>query len=164
MPRRLLHLLVIAGAQGVLLAWAGNVLPSRVATTFGQFGAPVAFSSRSGFVFFSAVMMAVVVAVFAGARHLVRVAPERSLSLPRRDFWLHPDRVDATRAMLGDWLLGIGVLTAAFSLVVTYLVVRANLTEPVRLPNVFFLFLAAYLVLTLVGVAFLVMRLVRSES
>ena len=154
---------ISAGHVGVLvLTWAE--LPAEGALQFGRYGRPTRWAAREEFGVLTIATAAAVILLPLLLRWLIRVLPSRWLSVPRKSYWFHPEREKVARDLLGYWILGVGVLTGAFTLAVTWLVADANLQEPVRVPNIFFLYFAIFGMILMVAVAVLVFRLVRGSA
>jgi hypothetical protein len=70
------------------------------------------------------------------------------INIPRRDYWLAPERRDETaRTLMRYGLLMVG-LNALFFLAIHLMVVAANESQPVRLSNDVWWLLAAFLATT----------------
>ncbi len=126
---------VLAAAADV--AWLAPQLPGRVASKFGAAGQPMAWSERAPFLtghIFSLLFTAV---LFVGVRLAVCRLPAAWINLPHRDYWLAPEREEATRRALGDWLLALGTAVLVFLAVTGHLVMRANLAPEPRLGRAF---------------------------
>lgn len=133
------------------MVWAHGVLPARVASHFGADGVANGWSSRIGFIIAYASTMAVMAVTFGGFSLLLPRVPDSVLSLPRRDYWLAPERRDATRRRFTAWYLLMGVVTNLFLIITMHLTVRENLGpgEP-HLEDTFWLCFGAYMLFVLV--------------
>jgi hypothetical protein len=113
MIRRRLAALAFALSVVLCLAHAlgySTVLPDRVATRFDSSGVPVGWASRSTMIDLQLTMIVALAAaclVLAGA---VLRSPARWLGVPRREWWLAPERSEDTRQDLAVRLLWLGVL------------------------------------------------------
>jgi len=77
----------------------------------------------------------------------VRTSPE-ALKLPRKDYWLAPERRLATQQYLAAMFFRIGTLVTMLVAAVHYAVLRAYAAQPPRLPlGAFFTILGAFTVL-----------------
>jgi len=104
-----------------------TMLPDRVATSFDASGVPIAWSSRSTML---DAQLTVIVGVAAGFLVLaggVLRSPPRWISVPRRDWWLAPERGEGTRQDLALRLLCLGALTQLLLLDLFHRSVRFNL-------------------------------------
>jgi len=146
-----LLLLVVLAA----FVWrTSQALPPIVASHFSASGAANGFMPRG-------IYTVLVIALVIGAPLLLALVPAaaagkgaRSLNIPNRDYWLAPERRDATIAFirLHGWWFAAAV--AFFLTYVHWLVVRANALRPPVLSTagmvsglvVFFLALAVWLV------------------
>jgi len=146
-----LLLLVVLAA----FVWrTSQALPPIVASHFSASGAANGFMPRG-------IYTVLVIALVIGAPLLLALVPAaaagkgaRSLNIPNRDYWLAPERRDATIAFIrlhGRWF---AAAVAFFLTYVHWLVVRANALRPPVLSTagmvsglvVFFLALAVWLV------------------
>lgn len=155
---RALLLVAVGAAHPLVVAVWRDALPERVAVTFGRFGRPVAWTPVDGLLVAALVWGIGLVVVYASLARLLRRAPAAWIQIPHREQWLVGEREAAARDFLSQWMLGVGLWTGLFSLAVLGVVVFANTQRPIVLPNVFFLLLAAYLIVLLVSVAALFVR------
>ena len=162
--RRIAGLLALAAGHMAVLGWAWSGLPDTVAVRFGRYGRPTNWADRLEFATVVVLLALGTVLLPVLIQWAIRRVPAKLISVPRHDYWFHPERAAAARDLLGQWILGIGWLTGGFSLGVTWLIARANLSDPVRFPNLFFLFFAAYGIILLVAISVLVFRLRRGST
>jgi uncharacterized membrane protein len=124
-------------------------LPLTVASHFDAAGHPNGFMSRSGYIRFvlsvavglPIIVVAILTAVYSRAA---------DLKLPNREYWLAPQRLDATRAFLvahGVWFGSLLVILGCF---VHWLELAANRQQPPHLSNSSF---AAVLIAFLIATA-----------
>lgn len=137
---------IVAGALQVPLQQAR--LPERMAAHFNLAGEPDGWMSRGAFAAVSSAVVLVVGAILAGVFALIRRLPDRYFSLPRRDYWLAPERRASTIGFLDRRLSWLGIATLLLLMVLAQLVIRANLSGDPRLPAFLPLFLLGpYLIL-----------------
>jgi len=79
---------------------------------------------------------------------LPRLVPVDKLRLPNRDYWLAPERRDATLAGLTTSGLGMASIVAAFLIAVHVMVIVANRQLPPRLDSTTLWFLVGALVVS----------------
>ena len=132
-------------------------LPARVASHFGANGVANGWTSRDSYVWFMVGIVTLVSVTLLAAFGSVRYLPSALVNIPRRDYWLAPERRDETaRTLMRSGLLMVG-LTSLFFLAMHLLVVAANEAPPPRLsPDAGWL-VAAYLA-TLGGLTFKLYR------
>ena len=132
MQRAFLLVLVLAGA----FVWlTSGSLPSVVASHFGPGGVANGFMGKSTY---TSLMLAVVVAVpalIALSGQLVRVLPVQLVNLPNKQYWLAPQRRAATLEALSSMSVAFATALVVFLCFVHWLVVRANASQPARLPE-----------------------------
>lgn len=123
-------------------------LPERVAAHFGANGIANGWMTRDGYFWFMVGIVTFVSLTMLAAFGSIRFLPNSMINIPRRDYWLAPERRDETAGTLmgyGLWMIG---LNALFFLAIHLLVVAANEAQPVRLSFSFWWMLAAYLATT----------------
>jgi uncharacterized membrane protein len=131
-------------------------LPPMVASHFDMTGYPNAFMTRSHYTLFilgfavglPVAIVALLTWVYTGAR---------DFKLPNRDYWLAPERLPRTRAILIAHGVWFGSLLVAMVCFVHWLELAANRTMPPQLSNhwvsvgllVFFLITAGWIIILL---------------
>ena len=153
-----LSLIVAAGH----IAWCGTVLPERVASHFGPGGGADSWSTPGHFMAVYALTIALMAVVFAGPSILFPRLPNGVFSIPRREYWLAPERREATLARFTGQFLLLGAATNAFLVAIMHVVVRANLAagEP-RLGTAFFVIFGTYMFLVLGWTAWILVYYLR---
>jgi len=120
-------LLILCVALRVWLVW--DALPERIASHFGASGQPNAFQDKQSFVTLSLGMMTLMYALFGLMPRLLPALPPRMVNVPNREYWLSPERREASIRKLVDHLSMVGVMTQLFMVAVYELVIRANLAR-----------------------------------
>lgn len=109
-------------------------LPLRVASHFDASGQANAFMSRSGYTrFVLCFAVGLPLAMVAILRTVYSRAAE--LKLPNKDYWLAPQRSDATRAFLTAHGVWFGSLLVILGCWVHWLELAANREQPPHLAN-----------------------------
>src|SRR4051812_3401648 len=75
-------------------------LPDKVATHFGAGGRPDGWMSRTAHLLFMAAFGLAFPFFLVGLFYILRFMPDSSFNLPRRDYWLAPERRAETFAYL----------------------------------------------------------------
>jgi uncharacterized membrane protein len=123
-------------------------LPERVASHFGANGVANGWMSRDGYVWFMVGVVTFVSLTMLAAFGSVRLLPSGVVNIPRRDYWLAPERRDETaRTLLRYGLLMVGLISLFF-LAIHLMIVAANESQPVRLSNDVWWLLVAFLATT----------------
>ncbi len=139
--------LLVSGA--VLIITTSSALPPRVASHFGVGGAANGWQSletyRALMLLFGIGLPVLVVAAMAW---LPRKLP-RLTKLPARDYWLAPERRDATYAALTAFAFAHGALIVVFVVALHLSIVAANASTPPRLAGGPFWALTATFVATI---------------
>jgi len=97
----------------VFLTCTISLLPERMATHFDASGQANGWMNRSSAVVFQGVVGLILPLIIVGVLYTVRFLPTQLINLPRRDFWLAPERRDETCLYLarqGFWLASLLVL------------------------------------------------------
>jgi uncharacterized membrane protein len=117
------------------LASSSGELPDRVATHFGFGGEPNGWMSRQGTVAFMAVMGLGLPLLLVGVSSLVRVLPVSLINIPRREYWLGPERRSQAAMLLFRHMLWLACLVVCFMGGIQYTLVRSNQTMPPHMPS-----------------------------
>ncbi|MEO8740660.1 MAG: DUF1648 domain-containing protein [Casimicrobiaceae bacterium] len=126
--------LLVAG--GAILALTANQLPAQVASHFGAGGVANGFMARSDYLLFMLAMTLGVPLSIALFTVLVPwLVPADKLRMPHREYWLAPERRQATMAALATSGLGMASIVAAFLIAVHLLVIAANRQTPPHLDS-----------------------------
>lgn len=143
MRRALILAFLFNIALGLLsLSW----LPERVAIHFGPQGVPNGWASREVNAALILLTQLLLFGTFFALPWLLERLPARWINMPRRDYWLAPERARRTRERIVRFTDEFGVATLGFLAVIALLTIDANRTRPVRLDEGLFLVtLAAYL-------------------
>ncbi len=121
-------------------------LPGRVATHFGLGGRADAWSSKQSFALaYGLLAGGLGLLFFAIAAFLPRL-PVNFINIPNRDYWLAPERRDATLHHVGREVLVMGTATVAFIAATFHLSMRASITGTDRLGPGFWIALVAFVV------------------
>lgn len=137
------------------------LLPDTVATHFGVGGRADGWSSSATLFPLYALLLVLCTLPFLALPYLLQRLPNSVINMPHKDYWLAPERRAETLAWLGGQLQWFGVWTAAFVVLVFELLLRANLMAEPRLSNSFLWGLGAYVLLTLVWTARLILTFYR---
>lgn len=133
MNRRLILILglwavVVLGAAADL-AWHYPRLPASMAVHFDAAGVPDRWSPKSEFLATWILMTLLLGGLFAGLRVLLRFLPADYINMPRREYWLAPERAASTRAEVGDVVLALGGVILASIWALNHVILRTNLKE-----------------------------------
>jgi hypothetical protein len=117
---------------GTILATSG-ALPERVASHFASGGAANGWMAREAYVAI-VLAMATLLPLFIVTMmaRLPRMHPRR-IRLPHRDYWLAPERRDATFATLAGFAWALACAITLFIGGMHWTVLEANATNPPRL-------------------------------
>lgn len=134
MPIRRLLLALSPAVAAAHVGYFYSRLPLRVASHFNLAGDANGWMSRTAFAGSYVVLIALMAVVYCGLGWLLRRVPNGAINLPRRDYWLAPERRERTLEDIGRRLAGMGIATVLFLMVVFQLCIRANLDGTFRLP------------------------------
>jgi serine/threonine-protein kinase len=120
---------------GVLIVATYDSWPAEVATHFDLGGNPNGWMSRSAnLVAFLALGFGLPIAMY-GIFSLAGFFPARFVNLPRREYWLAPERRDATMRELRRQSLWLGCLSVLFVAGLYISTLEANLQKPAKLSS-----------------------------
>lgn len=124
-PLSLAGVCIAAAVARVTIAWAD--LPLVVASHYDALGRPDGRMARDAFFIALGVALGLALVVTMLCPLLLRYLPSGAINLPYRDYWLAPERRDASIARLEALLAWFVVPLAAFEALVVHLAVEANL-------------------------------------
>jgi hypothetical protein len=137
--------LAIIGAASLM--WAERVLPDKVASHFGAQGKPDGWMSREGYVQSMGLIGFVTPLFLLGIGFAMRVVPGDMMNLPRREYWLSPERRHETNEYMARQFGWMACLSLALIVALNWLMIQANHASPKRLSDgvwvLFVVFLAS---------------------
>jgi predicted Ser/Thr protein kinase len=147
-----------------LVFGTATLLPERVASHFGAGGAANGWMTRSGYLAFVAAMPLAIGLLFAGLSGLVRKMPARYVNLPRKDYWLAPERRARTSVLLRGYMLALACLMTLFFGGLHVLTLDANRLQPPRLSmDGMLLVTTAFLIGLMLWIVALLMRFAEAD-
>jgi uncharacterized membrane protein len=112
-------------------------MPAKVASHFDAAGYPNAFMTRGGYTgFVLALAIGLPVALVALLTFVYSHAND--MKLPNRDYWLAPEHIEQTRAILVTHAIWFGSLLVCMACFVHWLELRAHQLAPPQLSNSLF--------------------------
>lgn len=145
--------------------WYARRLPAQVASHFDFAGNPNGWSSREAFFTTCFVSFAATTAFLVVLLVALPWIPKGLINLPRRDYWLAPERRSATFADMRRRLAWFVFATQLFLLAVFQLAIEANLAAEVRLETgPLFAALGAYFAFTVGWVVLFFRRFSRRRA
>lgn len=151
-------LIVVFVANLILMAVSLAVQPDQVAIHFGGGGQPDSWASKE---FNAAIFLVLEVPFFLLFYYSSRLTlgfPSKFLNIPNKDYWLQEGNLVLFQQKFGRYMAEFGVAIFIFFFCITYLAIQANLSEPVRLNETWFM--AVFIAYILYTIWWLV-RLVR---
>jgi hypothetical protein len=137
-----LALLALGAAS---FAWADHELPAKVASHFDGQGQPDGWMPREGYLTVMAIIGLLLPLSMVGAGLLTAALPAGSINLPNRDYWLGPERREATVGYIARHMVWLACMALALFIVLNYLVVEGNHETPPRLSNAVWLLLGVFI-------------------
>jgi hypothetical protein len=138
--------LILAALLIVSVVSSASSLPQTVATHFNGVGSPNGWMSASGYVRFMIGFGVGLPLLMVGLFYAVQWLPPSLINLPRKDFWLAPERLPETRRYLFRRGLWLGCMMLLLMLGLHYAVVRANQATPPHLaPKSALIFMVMFL-------------------
>ena len=113
--------------------WSGSQLPDRVATHFNGSGEPNGWMSRSANQMFMLAFGLAFPLFVVLLCYLTRLLPSGLVNIPRRDYWLAPERRKETSDYLVRHSLWFACLAVCFVIGIQYSMVQTNRLTPPRL-------------------------------
>jgi uncharacterized membrane protein len=141
------------------------LLPSTVASHFDAAGNPNGCSSKKQFV--GIYMFVILMMSFSSLALplLLKNMPVSLINLPKKDYWLAPERRETTFLFIGETMLGSGNATILFLIITFQLSFEANLSTPLHFSSeTMFILLGGYLLFISVWLARFIMRFRRTDT
>ncbi|MDR3403846.1 MAG: protein kinase [Chthoniobacter sp.] len=113
---------------------SSSQLPERPPVHFGLGGAPNGWMNRSNYIAWACVFPLLVLGLLWLTSQCARWCPIL-VNIPRRDYWLAPERRAETAALLFRWLLWLACGLIVFDGALHELILQANRLHPPRLPE-----------------------------
>ena len=136
------------------------LLPETVAIHFSRGGRPDDWASKEMHVLLMILVDGLVFLPLYFAPRLFGRVPPRYLSLPYKQYWLRAENRRQVKSMLSQLMSEFGCALYGFLFGTALLALEANRSVPVRLDEpLFIIFLAIFLVYTIVWTIRLVVRL-----
>lgn len=106
-----------------------ELLPAQVATHFTMQGNADRWMPQAAFIRFHFGFIFFISAIFWMTGFLVGRLPARYLSIPNREYWLAPQRLEDTRKKLGNLIAAMGLVAGFGVMVIDGIIIEVN-TEP----------------------------------
>jgi len=113
--------------------WTADKIPTRVATHFGSNGQANGWMSHSNYLLFLSLTPFVLMLLFKGIAWMTRHLPARYINIPRREYWLAPERRATTVDYICAWLTVLQCLLLLFFAMSDYFIILANRVDPPRI-------------------------------
>jgi uncharacterized membrane protein len=125
-------------AAAAFIVVTGLQLPPIVASHFDGSGAANGYTTRTGYLTLMLVMLVGVPGVMMSMRAMLRRIPARFINLPHREYWLAPERREASIDYIAASMTRFGWALIAFLAFVHWRVVEANRLQPPHLSAAWF--------------------------
>lgn len=139
---------ILVGISQILML--GPLLPDRVASHFGPSGEADGYMSCGMFLAFQWGILGFMAALFIGLPMLIRITPQEAINLPNKEYWLAPERRDLTLSYLADRMFAFGAATLALMVSVLQSVYEANIRGVSNIGGLTWVYLAIYLIYTVI--------------
>jgi len=131
-------------------------LPQMLAVHFDVRGRPNGLASREGFFLMNVGIVAFFALLFLGVGRMEKLSP-RFVNLPHKDYWLAPERREASMAFVTNWARWLFALAIVFNVLLMGGVLHANLRTPVEI-GAWPLYLTAGFLIVLAGMIVWLLR------
>lgn len=108
-------------------------LPNRVAVHFDIAVQPDNWAGKGSAMALYIGVVFVMTLLFVLLPVLIARTPRHLVNIPNRDYWLAPERRDASLGYIGSMLGWIGITTSVMLMGIFHLLFEANLREPVAM-------------------------------
>lgn len=130
------------------IAWYYPVLPSLMASHFGPSGKADGFMSKQGFMVFYLGLVLFYCVLFGNMGMLLKKTPDEMINMPNKEYWLAPERREATLRVFSHQMAIFGIAIGAFFLAVMQTIFLTNLGGSHQLDSLFFVYLVGFLLFT----------------
>ena len=154
-PNRIFFILLIIAACHMLYYYPK--LPNIIPSQYGIDGQANQYMSKQAFITIYAIAFYLVAAIFYFLVKFIDKMPVPMTNMPKKEYWLAPERRDATYAMLRVYLLWMGNSTLMFLILVMHTVITGSIRGSASLGKLFFLALTGFMLFTL-GWSFMLYR------
>ena len=145
MKTRAMPLVIFVALYGFFIGYMVYSIPGMpdpVASHFDAAGRPNGWMSRSSFVTFMAIFGMAFPLFVVGLSFVARFLPDSLQNIPRKAYWLAPERRDATFAYLLRHSLWFACMALCFVIGIYFSVIQANQQQYAVLSPAFILSLA----------------------
>ncbi|HMK61260.1 MAG TPA: DUF1648 domain-containing protein [Dissulfurispiraceae bacterium] len=134
-------------------------LPDVIASHFNASGTANGWQPKRAFFAIYGGVLVLLVLVFSGSALFMDRIPYSLINLPRKDYWLAPERRDETFLFINNQMLMFGNATLLFIFIVFQLVIKENLTHQNLLsPPIMLPLLGVYILATIVWTVRFILR------
>ncbi len=142
------------------VAWYYPQLPQQVPLHFNGAGQPDRWGAKQELLAVTLAVMAILAAVLTPSVYLMKVLPASLINMPRRDYWLAPERAASTRRMMMDRMGWIVCATVVLMCYLFHSSLHAAFQQPPKMDSPLAA-LVVYLVFTALWLAELMWRFYR---
>ena len=154
-----LAFIILYVAYVAMVFVTASELPERVATHFGFEGRADGWMRRGAYQVFAIAFPLVLGLFLTGVSALIRFSPAKYVNLPRKDFWLVPERRALTTAIIRSRMAWLACLMTLFFGGLHVLTLEANRVQPPQLPmGGLLMVMIAFLISLMIWVILLLMR------
>jgi len=104
-------------------------LPETVASQFDGAGNPNGYSSKKILISIYMMVIAVMLLIYLVLPALFRYIPKSLISLPKKDYWLAPERREKTFTFIAEQMLCFGNATFILLIATFQIAIEANLSD-----------------------------------
>lgn len=146
-PRAIGFILVGIYISQLIFYYPG--LPEYVASNFDGSGNPQAWMSKTMFYFVGISVLILPFLVFLFLPKLLANTPAKYLNIPNKDYWLAKDRKDVIIEKVSKYYEWIFVGIMVFTIIVSQMVIRANIGAEGQLSEYFIIALIVFILYVL---------------
>jgi len=155
--------LVLILAVIVQSAYYYPKLPDEIASHFDINGQPDSWVPKEFLIAFDIGFVLLTSIMFMAMPLTFRIVPDSLINLPKKDYWLAPERRDETISFLSRQLSRMGMGTVLFLFFIFELILRANLQNPFHISlTPMMIILGLYLAFTMVWLICFVVHFYRT--
>lgn len=159
--KSVMPIFVLLAAAAVQIAYYFPRLPATVASHFDAAGVPNRFEPKGTFLELYVVLLVFLAAIYLVLPRLLLVMPPQYVNLPNKEYWLAPERREATMEFFLDRFTVFGAGTLVLVMAVFQLGITANLSQQPFPGATAFWLLGAYALFAVIWLGSMVVRFSR---
>ncbi len=136
-------------------------LPDKMATHFGANWEPDGWMSKNMFMLTYAGLIGIISMSFLGSIALMKKVPHSMINLPKKEYWLAPERKDETMDYLSETMLRLHNITITFLVAIMHMTIKYNTSGQKIDSELFWILFVAFMGYTVFWSVWLIVHFMR---